>query len=348
MVSAACTQDPRHPGLCANHTSDRIPVPGIAKLARQIQARLVISGATPPGRAARPTTGRAWPEAAPGSSTPAPAIHCHTFLKQQCDLNWRNPAVRDAMYGVLRFWLDRGADGFASTPSAASPRIPACATTRPSGLQAGRPALRAQRMVQQRQRRGHHGFRRRDPRRRRCASGRARADRESTSRSARSPPITAPASTACSCRPISTCCGRPGSRRTVLATIAAYEAVFAAGGRARLGRPGTMTSRASPPASRGAGAPRHDADLDLRGTPILYCGDELGLQDIVIPPEKIRDPFGLNMQGMGQARSAALPDPLGRDAQGGFTTGDPWLPIGHNGPGSSSRPSAGIAALCSR
>ena len=36
----------------------------------------------------------------------------HAFLKQQPDLNWRNPHVRAAMFDVLRFWLDRGVDGF--------------------------------------------------------------------------------------------------------------------------------------------------------------------------------------------------------------------------------------------
>jgi alpha-glucosidase len=36
----------------------------------------------------------------------------HSFLKEQPDLNWRNPAVRMAMYDVLRFWLDKGVDGF--------------------------------------------------------------------------------------------------------------------------------------------------------------------------------------------------------------------------------------------
>src|SRR5690606_28347821 len=36
----------------------------------------------------------------------------HAFLKEQPDLNWRNPQVRAAMYDVLRFWLDRGVDGF--------------------------------------------------------------------------------------------------------------------------------------------------------------------------------------------------------------------------------------------
>ncbi|MEM8808024.1 MAG: alpha-glucosidase [Cyanobacteria bacterium P01_G01_bin.38] len=36
----------------------------------------------------------------------------HTFNKNQPDLNWRNPAVRDAIYSMIRFWLDKGVDGF--------------------------------------------------------------------------------------------------------------------------------------------------------------------------------------------------------------------------------------------
>ncbi len=36
----------------------------------------------------------------------------HSFLAEQPDLNWRNPAVREAMYGAMRFWLDKGVDGF--------------------------------------------------------------------------------------------------------------------------------------------------------------------------------------------------------------------------------------------
>jgi len=38
--------------------------------------------------------------------------YLHLFLPQQPDLNWRNPEVVQAMHGVLRFWLDRGVDGF--------------------------------------------------------------------------------------------------------------------------------------------------------------------------------------------------------------------------------------------
>jgi len=38
--------------------------------------------------------------------------YLHSFLKEQPDLNWRNTEVRAAMHDVLRFWLDRGVDGF--------------------------------------------------------------------------------------------------------------------------------------------------------------------------------------------------------------------------------------------
>ncbi len=43
---------------------------------------------------------------------PTQQYYLHLFLPQQPDLNWRNPAVVEAMHGVLRFWLDRGVDGF--------------------------------------------------------------------------------------------------------------------------------------------------------------------------------------------------------------------------------------------
>lgn len=36
----------------------------------------------------------------------------HLFLPQQPDLNWENPAVADEFDGILRFWLERGVDGF--------------------------------------------------------------------------------------------------------------------------------------------------------------------------------------------------------------------------------------------
>jgi alpha-glucosidase len=39
-------------------------------------------------------------------------FYLHLFHRKQPDLNWRNPAVRAAVHGVMRFWFTRGVDGF--------------------------------------------------------------------------------------------------------------------------------------------------------------------------------------------------------------------------------------------
>ena len=38
--------------------------------------------------------------------------YLHLFLPEQPDVNWQNPQLEEAMHDVLRFWLDRGVDGF--------------------------------------------------------------------------------------------------------------------------------------------------------------------------------------------------------------------------------------------
>ena len=38
--------------------------------------------------------------------------YLHSFYPEQADLDWRNPEVQDAMAAVMRFWLERGVDGF--------------------------------------------------------------------------------------------------------------------------------------------------------------------------------------------------------------------------------------------
>ena len=38
--------------------------------------------------------------------------YLHLFARQQPDLNWENPAVRDAVYDMMNWWLSRGVDGF--------------------------------------------------------------------------------------------------------------------------------------------------------------------------------------------------------------------------------------------
>ena len=38
--------------------------------------------------------------------------YLHLFTKKQPDLNWENPQVRNAVYDIMRYWLDKGVDGF--------------------------------------------------------------------------------------------------------------------------------------------------------------------------------------------------------------------------------------------
>ena len=38
--------------------------------------------------------------------------YLHLFARQQPDLNWENPTVRDAVYDMMNWWLSRGVDGF--------------------------------------------------------------------------------------------------------------------------------------------------------------------------------------------------------------------------------------------
>ena len=50
--------------------------------------------------------------AAPAASGLNRRYYLHSFYPEQPDLNWRNPEVVAAMQDVLRFWLERGADGY--------------------------------------------------------------------------------------------------------------------------------------------------------------------------------------------------------------------------------------------
>jgi alpha-glucosidase len=68
--------------------------------------------------------------------------------------------------------------------------------------------------------------------------------------------------------------------------------------------------------------------LTLRGTPTLYYGDEIGMHDVEIPPDRVQDPFEKNVPGKGLGRDPER-TPMQWDASenAGFTTGEPWLPI---------------------
>ena len=85
----------------------------------QPEARLVLVAAGPRGHGAgharrrADQLGRRVRRARPGSTTRPPAsTTCTCSRRKQPDLNWENPEVREAVYAMMRWWLDRGVDGF--------------------------------------------------------------------------------------------------------------------------------------------------------------------------------------------------------------------------------------------
>jgi glycosidase len=66
--------------------------------------------------------------------------YLHLFASAQPDLNWENPAVRDAVHDLIRFWLNRGVDGFRMDVInfiSKAPGLPDGKITKPGFLQSG-------------------------------------------------------------------------------------------------------------------------------------------------------------------------------------------------------------------
>jgi alpha-glucosidase len=120
----------------------------------------------------------------------------------------------------------------------------------------------------------------------------------------------------------------PWDARTISALIDEYEAALPAGGwpnwvlgnhdRARI-------------ASRVGSAQARIAAmllLTLRGTPTIYYGDEIGMAQVPIPTDRVRDPFEKRVPGIGVGRDGAR-TPMQWDGSdfAGFSTVEPWLPI---------------------
>jgi alpha-glucosidase len=70
--------------------------------------------------------------------------------------------------------------------------------------------------------------------------------------------------------------------------------------------------------------------LTLRGTPTIYQGDEIGMQNVPIPPEQVQDPWERNVPGLGLGRDPVR-TPMQWDAgpNAGFAPAgaEPWLPL---------------------
>jgi len=255
--------------------------------------------------------------------------YLHLFHVKQPDLNWRNPAVRATLLDALRFWFDRGVNGFRidvlwlmikDDRFRDNPPDPDYRPDHDQPVAAQRQLYNADRpeMVEL------------------IAALRAVADeydervligeiylpteRLVTYYGAGGRGVQLPYNFQLLLL--------PWEARAIAAAIAAYEAALPAGA-----WPNWVLGNHDQPrvASRvGAAQARVAAMLllTLRGTPTLYYGDELGMQNVPIPPELAQDPQGLDQPGLGLSRDPER-TPMQWDATpgAGFTTGIPWLPL---------------------
>jgi alpha-glucosidase len=68
--------------------------------------------------------------------------------------------------------------------------------------------------------------------------------------------------------------------------------------------------------------------LTLHGTPTIYCGDEIGMEQADIPADRLRDPVELNVPGFTMGRDGCRTPMQWDDGEhAGFSTVEPWLPI---------------------
>jgi alpha-glucosidase len=73
--------------------------------------------------------------------------------------------------------------------------------------------------------------------------------------------------------------------------------------------------------------------LGLRGTAVLYYGDELGMPDTDVPADRLLDPVSARFQPFLNRDAARTPMPWNAEPGGGFTVPgvEPWLPVGDLG-----------------
>ena len=103
--------------MVLNHTSDRHPWFADAASSRTASHHdFYVWNDGKRGAGGKPLPPNNWVSLFGGSAWQyVPAVdqfYYHKFYRQQPDLNWRNPKVEQAMFGAMRFWLDRGVTGF--------------------------------------------------------------------------------------------------------------------------------------------------------------------------------------------------------------------------------------------
>ncbi len=252
----------------------------------------------------------------------------HAFLKEQPDLNWRNPEVAAAIFEVMRFWLDKGIDGFRvdvlwylikDQQFRDNPVNPHYRPDQPEHekllpvYSTDQPEVHG---IVQEMRRLFNTYTERVMIGEIYLPIPQLVSYYGENNNGAHLPFNF------------LLVSLPWQAREIAAAIDEYEAALPAGG-----WPNWVLSNHDRPriASRvGAEQARVAAILllTLRGTPTIYYGDEIGMADVPIPVEEIRDPQGLNMPDKDLSRDPArTPMQWSEAAHAGFTAGNPWLPV---------------------
>ena len=286
-----------------NHTSDQHPWFVESKSSRNNPKREWYIWRDPARDGAPPNNwlsefgGSAW-EFDPNTNQ----YYYHTFLAAQPDLNWRNPDVRNAMHDVMRFWLRRGVDGFRvdavwylikDDQFRDNPFNP---DFRPGGLprDALIPLYTADLPEVHDAIRGMRRVLDEFPDRVLLGEIYLPIDRLVAYYGRDLDGVHFPYNFAL--------LTAKWEARSIARLIDEYEAALPPGGWPNwvLGnhdRP-RLATRIGPDQARVAAM----LLLTLRGTPTLYYGDEIGMQQAVIPPDQVRDPFEKNVPGIGIGR----------------------------------------------
>jgi alpha-glucosidase len=252
----------------------------------------------------------------------------HAFLDQQPDLNWRNPAVRQAICDVMRFWLRKGVDGFRVDVIWHLIKDAQFRDNPPNpDYQPGRPPHERVLPLHSSDQPDVHAV---------IEEMRCVVD-EFDSRVLIGE-IYLPAerlvayygeNLAGAHLPFNfALLSAPWNARGIEKIIFEYEAVLPAGAWPNwvLGnhdRP-RVASRVGQEQARVAAM----LLLTLRGTPTLYYGDEIGMRQVAIAPDQVRDPFEKNVPGIGMGRDGCrTPMQWNATPHAGFSTSTPWLPV---------------------
>ena len=256
--------------------------------------------------------------------------YLHAFLKAQPDLNWRNPDLRAAMMDVLRFWFDRGVDGFRIdvlwhiVKARGLPDNPPNPAWHPGITERDR-LIQLHSTDQPEAHDIAAEFRQLADEHAAVLVGEIFLPNDRLARwhgTPERPEVHLPFNFAL----IET----PWQADVLARVIDDYERSIPAHG-----WPNWVIGSHDAPriAARVGEAQARVAAmllLTLRGTPTLYQGDEIGIGQVTIPPERIRDPqhFRQPTLDIGRDRSRT-PMAWDDDANAGFSTGEPWLPL-HN------------------